>query len=259
MKTNRTGHLHLAPAKLSAVLCALFVLGGLLFSTASEVAAQAVRRPAKAQQRIQKKIEKQGGSKLTPAEDSTATSPKPPAASSGRDQVTQQQPSIEGINGRDIRLMFSREEWQMAIPGFGRPPALLIIFRQLNLTQEQKEKIKAIHLRVGNRLAVLQRERAQLEQQIEEAIYGESFSVEKVDELAAQAAAKQGEIIKLQANIEAQFRQILTADQFYVFQFLIGEMVLPQRRLNPQQQQRRFGNQPNPLNRPNRPPPDRDN
>ena len=104
----------------------------------------------------------------------------------------------------------------------------------------------------------MQGERAQLVQQVEDTIYGENFTVERVDELGAQAAEKQGEVIKLQASIEARFRQILNPDQFYVFQFLIGEMVMPQRRVNPQQlrqqQLRRMG-----PNAPNRPPLNQDN
>lgn len=227
----------------------------------SQAAAQAIRRPGKVQRQIQKKLEKQDANKLTSANDSPSTSPKPSETTVKQDLSPARYPSLDGIRDRNILTMFSREEMQMIIPGFGRPPALLIVFRQLNLMPEQKEKIKAIRLRVGDKLGVAQRERAQFEQQLEEAIYGENFSLERVDGLAAQAAEKQGEIIKLQANIEAQFRQILTPDQFYVFQFLIGEMVLPQRRVNPQQlrqqQLRRLG--PNNPNRPNQPPQDRDN
>lgn len=261
MINNRNSHLQPASARLSAVLCSLAVLFGFLSLAASAASAQGVRRPARAQQRIQKKFEKQGANKLTNEADPTAT--KSPEAGAKQDLAPpQQQNSLAGVRERGILSLFTREEAQLVIPGFGRPPALLFVFRQLNLTPEQKEKIKAIRQRIGRSLANLHQDRAQLEQQIEDAIYGENFSMEKVDELAAQAAEKQGEIIKLQANIEAQFRQILTPDQFYVFQFLIGEMVLPQRRLNPQQQLRRFGspqNQQNPQTRPNRPPRNQDN
>jgi len=260
MRINRTSPLHPASVKVWAVLCSLAVLFGFLSLAASVTSAQGIRRPGKVQQRIQKKMEKQGASKLTTANESDATATKSPEAGTKQDIApSQPQNNLTGIRERGILSLFSREEAQLVIPGFGRPPALLIIFRQLNLTPEQKEKIKAIRQRVGRRLAILQQERGQLEQQLEDAIYGENFSIEKVDELAAQAAERQGEIIKLQANIEAQFRQILTPDQFYVFQFLIGEMVLPQRRLTPQQQQRRFGNPQNPQNRPNRPPQNQDN
>jgi len=265
MRTHRNSHLHsvsMARAKFSAIVCFLAVLFGLLAGTASQTLAQAVRRPAKAQQRIQKKLDKQEASKLTTADDTERSAAKPPeTAVKQGDAPSPQQNNLEGIRERGIITLFTREEQQLIIPGFGRPPGLLIVFRQLNLTLEQKQKIRAIRMRVGRGLQILQQERGQLEQQLEDAIYGESFSMEKVDQLAAQAAEKQGEIIKLQANIEAQFRQILTPDQFYVFQFLIGEMVLPQRRMTPQQQLRRFGNPQNPQNpqnRPNRPPLDQE-
>lgn len=233
-------------------------LAGLLMFAATETSAQAIRRPTKMQRQIQKKLDKQQTNVTTPvSEDSTAT-PKPAETGVKQEPTQSQYPNLDGIRNRNILSMFSREEAQMIIPGFGRPPALLIIFRQLQLTPEQKEQIKAIRLRTGDRLAVLQRERAQLEQQIEDTIYGENFSVERVDELAGKAGEKQSEIIKIQAGIEARFRQILTPDQFYVFQFLIGEMVMPQRRVNPQQmrqqQLRRLG-----PNAPTRPPFNEDN
>lgn len=236
----------------------LALLAGLLMFAVTETSAQAIRRPERIQRQIQKKLDKQGANKLNPNSEPPATSPKSPETAVKEDFGQSQYPSLNGIRDRNILTMFSREEAQLIIPGFGRPPALLIIFRQLQLTPEQKEQIKAIRLRVGDRLGRLQRERAQLEQQVEETIYGENFTVERVDELAAQAAEKQGEVIKLQASIEARFRQILSPDQFYVFQFLIGEMVMPQRRVNPQQlrqqQLRRMG-----PNAPNRPPLNQDN
>ena len=163
MKTDRNSHLHLTSVKLSAVLCSLAVLFGLLFGplfgmlswAASEARAQGVRRPAKAQQRIQKKIEKQGGSKLaSPGEtEPAATKPTEPGV---KQDVAPSQPqnNLAGIRERGILSLFSREEAQLVIPGFGRPPALLIVFRQLNLTPEQKEQIRAIRLRVGNRAAL---------------------------------------------------------------------------------------------------------
>lgn len=259
-KQNPPGKI-VARAKFWAGLWSLALLAGLWAFAATETSAQAIRRPGRLQRQIQKKLEKQGANKLNPNSEAPSIAPKPPETAVKQDVGQSQFPSLDGIRNRNILSMFSREEAQLIIPGFGRPPALLIVFRQLQLTPEQKEQIRAIRLRVGDRLGQLQRERGQLEQQIEDTIYGENFTVERVDELAAQAAEKQSEIIKLQANIEARFRQILTPDQFYVFQFLIGEMVFPQRRVNPQQlrqqQQRRLG--PNNPNRPNQPPLNRDN
>jgi len=87
-----------------------------------------------------------------------------------------------------------------------------------------------------------------LESELADAIYGENFDPNRVMELSTLVGEKQAEITKLQASIEADFRQILTPDQFFVFHFLVGEMLLPLRRVQPnqirQQMQRRIG-QPN--------------
>lgn len=256
---NRSGIFTVSQA-LWARLTALAVAVGMLTVVTADAAAQAIRRPGKVQRQIQRKLDRQGATKLAPADDAPSANSKSTETTAQPEAAQPRYPSLDGIRDRNILSMFSREELQLVIPGFGRAPALLIVFRQLNLTPDQQEKIRALRLRIGNRLGTLQRERAQLEQQLEEAIYGENFSPERVDELSAQIASRQGEIIKMQANIEAQFRQILTPDQFYVFQFLIGEMILPQRRVNPQQlrqqQLRRMGNG---TNRPNQPPLNQEN
>ncbi|MDQ3011270.1 MAG: hypothetical protein M3X11_11275, partial [Acidobacteriota bacterium] len=70
--------------KLSAILCSLAVLFGFPSLAAGEAFAQAVRRPGKAQ-RIQKKIERQGRSKLTPDEETAPNTTKPPATSIKQD------------------------------------------------------------------------------------------------------------------------------------------------------------------------------
>ncbi|MGE0884554.1 MAG: Spy/CpxP family protein refolding chaperone [Blastocatellales bacterium] len=236
------------------------VLTGLLSFAANEAFAQA-RRPAKVQRQIQKKLDKQGAKKLVETSDSASVDPKPSETSVKDASPQPQKHSLDGVRERGILGgFFTREETQMVIPGFGNPAALLVLLRQLDLTPAQKESFKALRFSIGNKLARLQNEKRQAENQLEEALYGEQFNPQRVEELAAKSADLTSEIIKTQANIESQFRQILTPDQFFVFRFLIGELVLPQRRLTPQQirqqQLRRQGlNQPN---RPNQVPPDYD-
>lgn len=140
------------------------------------------------------------------------------------------------------RRFFSSEERRMIIPGFGRPVIYLVILRQLNLTGQQKERIKAISQRVGLQLKALRRQHAILENQLDEALYGDDFDTKRVEELSAQAGQKQAEITKMQANIEAEFRQILTPDQLYVFRYLISQMLFPQRRMQPGPIRRRIDN-----------------
>jgi Spy/CpxP family protein refolding chaperone len=210
-----------------------FLLVLLCFGTI-EIAAQSDAIPVKrqppkqrkSQERTAKRIERQGGNKLAPA---SGTEP----AAAAKDQDVQ--PSFEGISNsgpREFeRRFFSAEERQMIIRGFGRPAVLLIIFRQLNLTDQQKQSIKAISQRVGLQLRSLRQQYAQLGNQLEETIYGEAFDPKRVEELSAQVGQKQAEITRMLANIEAEFRQILTPDQHYVFRYLIGEMLSPQRRV----------------------------
>jgi heavy-metal resistance protein len=213
--------------KVAAILVALFCL------TSTEIAGQQLRR-----QRRQERVAKQGGNKLAPtAGGISETAPK------GAAQNTQN--SFEGISDSDPRefnrRFFSREERDMIIPGFGRPVVYLVVLRQLNLTEQQKESIKAISQRVGLQLRALRLQHTQLENQLEDAIYGDAFDQKRVDELSAQSGQKLAEITRMQANIEAEFRRILTPDQHYVFRYLIGQMLLPQRRVQPARPQRRIG------------------
>jgi transposase-like protein len=207
--------------KPGAFLLALLCFGPI------EIAAQSGAVPVKEQLpkqrrpdvRTAKRIERQGGN-------------KPQPAATAKDQNIQH--SFEGISDSSPReferRFFSAEERQMIIRGFGRPAVLLVILRQLNLTDQQKQSIKAISQRVGLQLRSLRQQYAQLNSQLEEAIYGDAFDPKRVEELSTQAGQKLAEISKMQASIEAEFRQILTPDQHYVFRYLIGQMLLPERR-----------------------------
>jgi len=150
----------------------------------------------------------------------------------------------------------------LAIQGFGNQMALLMIFRQLDLTPEQKVRIREIRRQVRDRLQVARREWNQLEIQLEEAIYGnldpaslDNYDPAKVKELTEQVIQKRAEWFRLQTDIESQFRQILTPDQFFVYRELARELVRPGSRplINPaarqQRQQQRMGIQPNQQNR----------
>jgi Spy/CpxP family protein refolding chaperone len=242
-------------AKLIAIFWALAVLGTCMNIGETDASAQRIIRRIKQQrrqERIQKRIEGQSGNKLSPAgETGTESQPKPISQS---DTVRPLKHSLDGISQLTPRefanRFFTKDELQMAIPGFGRVPALLIILRQLDLTDEQKQGIKDIRQRVGNQLVILRQQHNRLDNQLEEAIYGENFDPKRVEELSAQVGEKQAEITKMQAWIETQMRQVLTPDQFYVFRLLVGEMLIPQRR--PQfrpQQQRRMGLPPAQQNR----------
>lgn len=230
--------------RIPIISLSLIVAFGLMMQLENPAFGQGLRRQARVQRQLQKKLDKQKANQIAPSDKPTANS----------DQQEQPQGhSLDGISKLGPRAMFKPDEIAMMIPGFGSPPAMMILMRQLDLTEDQKAKFRALKLQIGPKLNRLHAEKRDTETQLEDAIYGENFDPQRVETLAAQSAEKTAEIIKTQAFIESQFRQILTPDQFFVFRYLVGEMVLPQRRLTPQQmrqmQQRRLGGQPN-ANRP---------
>ncbi len=239
--------------------------GALLFVlSASQVSAQPLRRPGQIQKKLEKRLDRQGGNQNQPApagENNSASPAETVAPKAATPQAEKH--SLDGIRQRGIRSFFTPEEATLIIPGFGQSPvALLIIFRQLDLTPAQKENIRALRRRVGRSLAQMRTELVALDGQLDEALYGtndpaslDHYDPKRVEELADKVAAKRAEMMKLQTSIESQLRQILTPDQFYVFKELLRELMLPGRRpglLPPARQQqlpRRMGpppNQPNP-------------
>ena len=264
-KNHRSGLRAKALVSIATLLAAVCVM----VFCANAVSAQNLRRQMRIQKKIDRKLNRPAGNpdKLAPAgggkeEARAANQPESAPKTSGH--------SLDGIRERGIRSFFTPEEASLLIPGFGNSPAaLLIVFRQLDLTPEQKVKIRDIRRQTGNRLQLTRRELGLLETQLEEAIYGngdpaslDNYDPARVKELTSQVAEKRSEVMKLQTEIESQLRQILTPDQFFVFRELVREMVLPGRRPmnNPalrQQMPRRMGVPPNPQGRPDlRNPPD---
>jgi len=237
---------------------------------ASEAAGQNLRRRMRMQKKIEKKLDRSGGNsdKVTPTDNPKGATNAPNQPETAAPGVTSPQAgkhSLDGTRQSGIRSFFTQEETTLIIPGFGNsPPWLLLVFRQLDLTPEQKEKIRAIRQRVGRSLIQTRSELVALEGQLDEAIYGTSdpasldnYDPRRVEELAERVAQKRGEIMKMQTGIESQLRQILTPDQFFVFRELLREMLIPGRRPAPGVRQppaqRRIGVPPNPQVRPNPP------
>jgi Spy/CpxP family protein refolding chaperone len=257
---------HMAVSGLTAAMLSFVCMIILCADTAS---AQNLRRQMRIPRRIDRKAPRPADdpNKLTPSnngkEESVASDQ--PEATAPRVATQQGGNNLEGIRQRGLPSLFTQEEASLWVPGFGNRAALLMILRQLDLTPEQKGRIRDIRRQVGNRLAMARREMNQVEAQLEEAIYGnldpaslDSYDPARVKELTEQAVTKRAEWFRLLTDIESQFRQILTPDQFYVFRELVHDMVLPGRRplVNPavrqqRQQQRRMRIQPNPQNRPN--------
>lgn len=253
-------------AKVAAFAASLVAVVCVLALSASDASAQGLRKRMRMQKKIEKKLDRQrGNSNRLPPANETKTSNQPESVAPKATTAQAEKHSLDGIRQRGIRSFFTQEEATLIIPGFGQSPAvLLIIFRQLDLTPEQKEKIRGVRQRVGRSVAQTRGELANLETQLEEAIYGtndpaslDNYDPKRVEELADKVAEKRAEMMKLQTGIESQFRQILTPDQFYVFRELLREMLLPGMRrplaggaIRPQQMPRRMGVPPNPQSRP---------
>jgi Spy/CpxP family protein refolding chaperone len=253
---------------ISALTATLISVVCVMTFCANIVSSQNLRRQMRIQRKIDRKTPRPAGNpnKLSPSnsgneEPGTSDQPEPTAPRAAARQGGQ---SVDGIRQRGLQSFFTQEEKSLWIPAFGNRVALLMIFRQLDLTPEQKIKIRDLSRQVGNRLRQSRQELNQLESQLDEAIYGDfdttsldNYDPAKVKELIEQVVQKQAEWFRLHKDIESQFRQILTPDQFYVYRELIIDAVRPANRplVTPgprqQQRQRRMGVQQNQQNRPN--------
>ena len=101
--------------------------------------------------------------------------------------------------------------------------ALLHVFSQLNLSNEQRAKLIQLNRETGNRMAVLNRLRQAQNEALEEALNGSDFDPKVVEQKASDLAATTTEIIRLQAKIMVQIRQIMTPEQAGKFRELLQE------------------------------------
>jgi Spy/CpxP family protein refolding chaperone len=130
---------------------------------------------------------------------------------------------------------FTPLEQRMVVAGIARPVALIRVFRQLDLTDEQREKMRELSRRVGNQIPVLNRLRRAQSDALDEAIYSANFDPKVVELRAADLAATQAEITKLQARVMTEIRQILTSQQATRFrELLIKERDRPANLQEPQ-------------------------
>jgi len=253
--------------RISSLTVTLLSAVFLMVFCANTVSAQNLRRQMRIQKKIEKKLNPPAGKQNKPSPSNSeneepaasnqfeATAPKTTPRQGGQ--------SLEGIRQRNLPSLFTQEEKSLWVQGFGNQAAVLVILRQLDLTPEQKVKIREVRRQMGNRLPETRRELNQLEDQLQEAIYGnldsaslDNYDPAKVKELTEQVVQKRSEEFRMRTEIESQFRQILTPDQFFVFRELLRELLRPGARplVNPaarqQRQQQRMGVQPNPQTKP---------
>src|SRR5262245_48447600 len=155
---------------------------------ANTVSSQNPRRQMRMERKIDGKTPRPAGNpnKLTPSDsrDEDPGAADQPEAATPLVTGRQPGPGLDGIRQRGLQSFFTQEEQSLWIPAFGNKAALLMIFRQLGLTPEQKIKIRDLRQQVGNRLRLSSQELNQLEAQLDEAIYGnfDSASLDKYDQ-----------------------------------------------------------------------------
>jgi Spy/CpxP family protein refolding chaperone len=110
--------------------------------------------------------------------------------------------------------------------------ALLRVFNQLNLSADQRTRLAQLRRETGNRLMILNKKRQLQNEELEEALYGANFDPQTVEQKAADLGATTTEMIRLQARILSQIRQIMTPEQALRFRELLQEEL---RRPNPLQ------------------------
>jgi Spy/CpxP family protein refolding chaperone len=214
-------------SRASALVLTLLSVICVVIFCADTVSSQVLRR------RIQRRIDRKANrpadnpNKLTPANDGKE---QPGVTDAGAGQPEEERAPVQPGGAPSL---FAREELSLWIPGFGNRAALLMIFRQLNLTPAQKISIRELRREVGDRLRSSRQELNRMEAQLGEAIYGsdsaslDTYDPAKVKDLTEQVIQKRAEWFRLQTDIESRFRQILTPDQFYVYRELALQMAPP--------------------------------
>jgi Spy/CpxP family protein refolding chaperone len=116
-----------------------------------------------------------------------------------------------------------REYLRLVPQGVAAPRILVRVFRELDLSGEQRTHLENLAKRSGNQMPALNRLRRAQSELLDEALYGETFDPALIDQRASDLASTQAEIIKLQARVMAQIRKILTPEQGVKFRTLLTQ------------------------------------
>lgn len=200
-------------ARAAALLCLLAVVAPPALSL-SVIAAQRPRVNL-GQRRLEKQRQQAERQAARPqaqpsADDDGAPSATPPGAAGaqefGPDRFTPEEISQlpRGLGGVQMR-------------------ALIRVLRQLDLSAEQRVRLRELSRRYGNQLPVLTRLLRAQNEALDEAIYGVNFDPQNVERRAADVAATQAEIVKTRTRIMSELRQTMTAEQAARFRTLLEQ------------------------------------
>ena len=115
-----------------------------------------------------------------------------------------------------------RRDMRLVPPGVAFPRVLIRVFRQLDLNDSQRSELEHFATRSGNQMPALHRLRKAQSELLDDALYGEAFDPKLVEQRANDLATTQAEIIKLQARMMTQIRQVLTPEQSAKFRDLLS-------------------------------------
>ncbi len=93
----------------------------------------------------------------------------------------------------------------------------MAILRLLNLRPEQRQRIREIRDRYAPQLRQLRQEVEERRDALREAIYGEAVDPERVEQNLRGFLEKHGALIRLETQLEIEFRQVLTPEQLAKF------------------------------------------
>lgn len=92
------------------------------------------------------------------------------------------------------------------------------IFKELNLTDEQKAALDANRREQGEKMAQLREEMREKQMKLREELDDPRISREAIEPLAAEVKALQARLIDLRLNAIFAVREVLTVEQFAKFQ-----------------------------------------
>jgi len=115
-----------------------------------------------------------------------------------------------------------RRDMRLVPPGVAFPRVLIRVFHQLDLSDSQRSQLEQFATRSGNQMPALHRLRKAQSELLDEALYGDTFDPKLVEQRASDLATTQAEIIRLQARMMTQIRQVLTPEQSAKFRNLLS-------------------------------------
>ena len=98
--------------------------------------------------------------------------------------------------------------------GFGGPGAAMPLLRELNLTDAQREQIRALSEQRRTQAADSPRQKTMdLERQLELAIFADAPEPQKIDELRKSIAAAMAEELAARVELQSRVAELLTPEQ----------------------------------------------